>query len=825
MEPVTVGGLMRTLREMGFSEEQVGAALRAGCLSVPEAADWLLRDRPEGVPHSPRLRLFPGVSEPRATDAFQAPRTPHLVDGTGAAELPGGVPAAPGGDGQPQAWDLADRSQLVQQLKTEKRTKQRERELALQRIADDRRQNRARAATPQPGPGCAQPDAIQPPGRAQCLLVIRLPSGESLRRTFPAEASLQSVQRFLRSQHPGLSPSSAFLQAAPKRRFGPADLPHSLLALGLAPGATLCVVEPAPGDASPPCPAPPEPLPAEGSPCSQGAGKGAEPTPGTPQEGLSSRGGKVPSRDPHRWAVLPAARDDPAESGHWWPQEGHRLRREAEGSSPGPLPLAVARAAEQRHCQTPVLGESSQLASASPAALVSPSVPSLFGLCLQGAAALLSAPSRQYRGSLASLPPGLAQVLLEYLVRGARLHPGSLRLFSGCSLWTLCLDCYPYATNRLLAELPAFPGLRQLSLFCCSLITDQGLSVVQHLSHLQQLNLSACAKLTDNCLPFLKGLLELSHLVLDQTRVTDAGLAGFLLGSPSALSHLSLNRTSVTERTLLLLPQCAPQLRELGLKQTGISDVSALRHSEALQRLFLDGTPVSEASLRTLASHPALGCLTLSAVQSVDGDRVLELVSALPLTQLALPSRHTVTNLGLAAVCRLSGLLELDLTDYIHITDEGLQPLPGLCRLRCLSLANTRVTDDGLCHVRPLQLLEQLRLDRLPVSSAGVAHCVRGLRHLQVLSLASTAVGDPVARLGLAECRHLLKLNLSDTCLTDRGLRFLAQLPLVQLNVDGSGVTAAGVAELVATCPTLARVRSGRLRLLSPAEEEEEPGD
>lgn len=85
----------------------------------------------------------------------------------------------------------------------------------------------------------------------------------------------------------------------------------------------------------------------------------------------------------------------------------------------------------------------------------------------------LPAPSKQYRGSLASLPPGLAQVLLEYLVRGARLRPGSLRLFSGCPLWTLCLDCYPYATNRLLAELHAFPGLRQLSLFCCPLITGE----------------------------------------------------------------------------------------------------------------------------------------------------------------------------------------------------------------------------------------------------------------------------------------------------------------------------------------------------------------
>lgn len=54
--------------------------------------------------------------------------------------------------------------------------------------------------------------------------------------------------------------------------------------------------------------------------------------------------------------------------------------------------------------------------------------------------------------------------------------------------------------------------------------------------------------------------------------------------------------------------------------------------------------------------------------------------SALPLMRLGLPSRHTVTDVGLAAICRLVGLLELDLTDYRHISDEGLRPLPQLCR-------------------------------------------------------------------------------------------------------------------------------------------------
>lgn len=36
----TIGDFFRTLREMGFTEEQIQAAVKAGHFSVPEAAEW-----------------------------------------------------------------------------------------------------------------------------------------------------------------------------------------------------------------------------------------------------------------------------------------------------------------------------------------------------------------------------------------------------------------------------------------------------------------------------------------------------------------------------------------------------------------------------------------------------------------------------------------------------------------------------------------------------------------------------------------------------------------------------------------------------------------
>ncbi|XP_039384015.1 uncharacterized protein LOC120399630 isoform X2 [Mauremys reevesii] len=785
------------------------------------------------------------------------------------------------------------RERLAQEAKAEKQNKQKERELVLQRIADDRRSFQAKTQWAQMlDPPAAQGHRLE--GRAQlasdgqCLLMIRLPSGQCLRERFPADCPLQHVTQRLSTLHPDLPPFT-LLQGFPKRRFGPAELPCSLQALGLTPSATLCVLatEPLPsgtcaleapqardGPLQPPglqalsveehawgrgeiLSLVPEEAMAEGmfpeaeelrlalssparrvvpgkpgvhglwestSPSHHHWGQGQRLTLGDPEqepeapavcspldEELSPRGsGPAP--------LLLSPSRGPVEPQHQWPAEGNRLRAADDGRGVGPsdLPGAVAQAAEQRF-HNALRGQEEP---APPPGHKNPPrlshVPSLFHMALRAAVALLTAPRKQYCSSLASLTPPLAERLLAYMIHHRLLRPKTLELFFGCHIQTLVLSCYPYATNELLRQLRAFPSLRHLSLVSCSLLTDQGLSVVRHLQRLQHLNLSACVKLTDACLHFIKGLRHLSHLALDQTKISDCGMADYLPSAPSVLSHLSLNRTAITERTLRLLPQYAPSLALLSLKQTEISDFSALQQLSRLHTLHLDDTRVSQASLAALASHPALSTLTLSGVQSVDGDRALQLVSGLPLAQLSLPSRHTVTDSGLHFLCRLEGLLELDLTDFTHITDEGLRHLPQLHRLRRLSLCNTPVSDSGLQHLQGLQHLEELCLDRTAVSSAGVARCITQLPLLQVLGLASTPVGDSVVRLGISRCKQLHKVNLSRTRVTDRGLRYLRQVPIAQVNLDGSGVTAAGVASLLAACPSIVSIRASHLQALSP---------
>ncbi|KAG6926056.1 hypothetical protein G0U57_012870 [Chelydra serpentina] len=894
---------------MGFSEGQARAAVQAGALSLQEATDWLLQERGQ------RLQTAPPGEPGGAIAAFNLPKLQEGPSGSEAPSAEHGLPGpiSPGWPG-PEAGhscrmkasrkELEEqrREQLAQEAKAEKQNKQKERELVLQRIADDRRSFQAKTQRAQkPDPPAAQ--GQRPEGRAQlasdgqCLLMIRLPSGQCLREHFPADCPLQRVTQRLSTLHPDLPPFT-LLQGFPKRRFGPVELPCSLQALGLTPSATLCVLatEPLPSGtcalaapqatAGPLQPPGPQALPMEhswgrgeilGLVPEQAVAEGMFPEAEELRLALSSPARRVVPGKPgvhglwesttpphHRWGqgqrltlenpeqepaaaagcspldeepspqgsgpapLLLSPSRGPVEPQHQWPAEGNRLRAADDGRGVGPsdLPGAVAQAAEQRFHRA-LRGQDEP---APPPGRRNPPrlshVPSLVHMALRAAVALLTAPRKQYCSSLASLTPPLAERLLAYMIHHRLLRPKTLELFFGCHIHSLVLSCYPYATNELLRQLRAFQSLRHLSLVSCSLLTDQGLSVVRHLQRLQHLNLSACVKLTDACLHFIKGLPHLSYLALDQTKISDCGMADYLHSTPSALSHLSLNRTVITESTLRLLPQCAPCLALLSLKQTEISDFSALQQLSRLHTLHLDDTRVSQASLAALASHPALSTLTLSGVQSVDGDQALQLVSGLPLAQLSLPSRHTVTDSGLHFLCRLQGLLELDLTDFTHITDEGLRHLPRLHRLRQLSLCNTLVTDSGLQHVQGLQHLEELCLDRTAVSSAGVARCITRLPLLQVLGLASTPVGDSVVRLGISRCKQLLKVNLSRTRVTDRGLRYLRQVPIAQVNLDGSGVTAAGVASLLAACPSIVSIRASHLQALSPEQlsDEELPG-
>ncbi|XP_072307156.1 uncharacterized protein [Eucyclogobius newberryi] len=900
----TIGDFFLILCEMGFTEEQIQAAVQAGHFSVPAAAEWLLQGQ------SPRHRLTQQSSRPAET-AISAFNLPKELEGTISSPSDSSacsslvLKSSQSGKLSPELvesrikqdksdFEEQQRQRVAQEAREQRRQKKQERELVLKKIAQDRKTLQEKNQTspvseaPQSNEGQKLGGKNQTNMENNCILMIRLPSGESMRERFPADAPLRTVIEHISGRHPSLT-SFSLLQGFPRKRFGEAELACSLHSLGLTPNAALCIQTTPPETPQ----EPPSSVShdraheqhdnapsAEPSP-PQIPDQDRDPGPAVPpmlpnqlwEEAVNYAGipemGHLLSGPSHSWGrgqrLVPGDADEAAdvevdvdqederepydilngmprlpffpenrihggfEPRHHWPEQGNRLREEhLEQAVEGPVapgaPGASGQAAVER-LQRAAQQNDAHVSQGQPSPpkrpFKTPSVQSLCALATRAAVSLMTAPSMQYSSSLAGLTPELAELLLEHMSRERLLRPRILELFFGCPLRKFVLNCYPYSTNELLRQLRAFTALKHLSLINSPLITDSGLSILPSLVKLQYLNLASCSKLTDACLQHIAGLKSLCFLSLDHTKVTDTGMLLYLQSAPLCLSQLSLNQTAVTELTLEALSSFVPQLRVLSIKQTKVSHVTALSQMCHLQTLNLDGTNVTEASLEHLRNHPSLSSLSLTGIHVVDGNHTLQIISGLKLTQLTLPGRHCVTDIGMSALSTLTLLCELDLTDYTLVSDQGVSHLSSLTRLRKLSLSNTLVSDAGLLFLQGLQELQDLCLDRTAVTSRGVADLIVRLPHLQVLGLASTRVGNNVVRLGLICCNQLVKVNLSRTRITDQGLKFLKRMKLAQVNLDGTGVTLMGIANLLSET-NISSIRASSTRVIPPDEVSDE---
>ncbi|XP_053569228.1 uncharacterized protein LOC128659681 [Bombina bombina] len=842
----TIGELFLALYEMGFDQSQVEAAVRAGCFRVQDAADWILQGAQlHGTLHT-QLGPEDGIGAVKAFNPPQVVKNLHETKDAASNSTVDQVPCPPISSRRGQHrrdFEAKQSMNIARDMKEEKLSKKKDRELVLQRIADDRQklQDKEKVLSPQKTPETK----CQVTTGDRCDLMVRLPSGNSLRLGFSADSPLRSVCERLDSLHPSFAPC-CLLQTFPTRHFSAEDLTRSLRDLGLTPNATLCVRTSE--TFSPPqvlhsCPDPPlsprePPDFAHSAEDLMAEGGRVLPILRSPAHSVSHnfRLREVQHSSPtHSWGRgqrLMIQEDEgvediqedaegsplvprlPSSVSHLWPTDGVRLRpvdEDGEALSPS-SPHVMARAAAELRQE---IGERAPVVSK---VLRVSAVPTLRHLALQGALMLIAAPCMQYPRSLSGLTPEVAEIIITHMTKEQTLRPRTLELFSGCPIRKITLNCYQYTTNELIKHLRGFPSLKSLSLTSCTLLTDQGVSVVQHLHKLQYLNLSSCVKLTDLCLQHISGLEHLTHLILHQTKVSDDGMCDFLRNARCSLTHLNLSQTAVTEHTLCLLHKHAPNLKVLSIKHNQITDVSSLCGLQCLNSLHLDSTRLTEESLVAVTSLSTLSVLTLSGVQSLNSDHVLRLLSGMSLKRLLLPGRHTLSDSGLALICGLNCLLELDLTDHTQITDHGVRFISELTRLCTLSLCNTSVSDSGLYHLRGLRFLEELSLDRTKVTSRGVSQCIRCLPHLQVLGLSDTLVGDNVLKLGIRHCPSLQKVNLSRTRVTNKGLRFLSTVSVVQLNLDASGVTAQGVSDLLSSCTSLTSVRATNLRVI-PSEE------
>ncbi|XP_062514265.1 uncharacterized protein LOC134189880 isoform X2 [Corticium candelabrum] len=366
--------------------------------------------------------------------------------------------------------------------------------------------------------------------------------------------------------------------------------------------------------------------------------------------------------------------------------------------------------------------------------------------------------------SLAAVPESVASRILRVLISDKMLRPKTLHTFLHCRLQKLMLDCYPYATNELLQAVGSLTSLVHLSASECPLITDQGIGALSELKRLKTLNLSSCQQLSDKCMGVIKRFRNLVVLKMDNTKLTDDGIAAYAASAPSSLRYVSLCGTALTDRGLQTLTGIQ-QLYCLEIENTQIRNLNFVLH---------------------IGGYPSLTGLNLRGCTI--GDAGLHYLSTLSLKTLKLPQRHHVTDQGIVALGELQ-LSSLDLTDYIKVTDVGVKALGNMKSLQDLSLVNTRVTDEGLQSLSGLTSLTNLDLDKTAITSEG-AVVISKFCHLKTLSLSHTRIGNKLLKsLALNYCHQLQKLNLSHTMVSDKGIKELSLLQLTHLNVDNTRVT------------------------------------
>jgi len=180
-----------------------------------------------------------------------------------------------------------------------------------------------------------------------------------------------------------------------------------------------------------------------------------------------------------------------------------------------------------------------------------------------------------------------------------------------------------------------------------------------------------------------------------------------------------------------------------------------------------------------------------------------------------LDMRHTrVTDEGLRHLKRLSHLQQLTLGNddrrfspdirrpISPITDAGLIHLKGLSDLMSLQLSGLPITDAGLDSMKDLPALGGLYLSRTKIKGPGLAR-LKSLPRLVLLYLDQSEITDQGLS-SLAGASNLQLLSLDGVPLTGASLKALKGLPrLGQLNVNRSGLLDEEVMDLRKSKPEL----------------------
>jgi len=273
-------------------------------------------------------------------------------------------------------------------------------------------------------------------------------------------------------------------------------------------------------------------------------------------------------------------------------------------------------------------------------------------------------------------------------------------------------------------------NLRKLRIQNIGAFTDEGMKHLQGLRNLESLMLIQTG-VSDAGLVYLKELVNLEFLSLSSNKFTDAGLEHIM--GMTDLKSLRLDAAQITDEGLRRLKQSEllTRLEFLVLNRTRITDagLAYLQGMKELKRLYLSKTQIGDEGISHLAKLSKLEGIILNDTNITDAG-LAHLKGLGNLNMLYLQNTR-VTDAGLEHLKGSAHLEQLWLGGT-KITDAGLVHIRGLTNLQSLSLERTEVTDKGLVDLNPLTALNELFLQQTNVTIDGYENLKGALPECQI---------------------------------------------------------------------------------------------
>ncbi len=170
---------------------------------------------------------------------------------------------------------------------------------------------------------------------------------------------------------------------------------------------------------------------------------------------------------------------------------------------------------------------------------------------------------------------------------------------------------------------------------------------------------------------------------------------------------------------------------------------------------------------------------------------VTELTEGLDVvTELKL-SGAGVTDVGVARLPKFPKLSTLDLSTT-QITGPGIVVLKELPELRKLGLGHTLIDDKAMENVGELKGLQELNLSRTAVTDRGMAELGK-LDDLEALDISESITITGTFFQNLKSNKKLKVLRAHHTILRGDAMKFLANCPIEELNLEATAMTDVGM--------------------------------